>query len=41
MESDDALQGVELSSLSNKIADASKDDGETQVDLGSIFSKFQ
>lgn len=41
MESDDALSGVELSALSSKIADSTKDDGETQVDLGSIFSKFQ
>lgn len=41
MEADDALSTVELSVLSNKIADAkTDDDGENQVNLKDIFGSF-
>ena len=41
MESEDALSSVELSSLTDKIADKKEEDTDTQVDLKGIFSKFE
>lgn len=40
MEADDALNDVELDSLTNKIADKKKENEADQVDVKSIFAKF-
>jgi hypothetical protein len=40
MEEDDALSGIDLSALSEKISDKKKDNGEDQIDLKDIFNNF-
>lgn len=40
LEEESALSNLELAAMSEKIADKKTDDGETQVDLMGVFSKF-